>query len=708
MTIIKNIAKRFCHLRSFGLLCLALSAAPTALAAVTHAVSLGDDFFSPSSLTIDPNDQVKWTWAGFHSHDTVSYSGLWDSGVMGTGSTYTKTFTTAGTFPYHCTIHVLMTASLTVRLIGAQVTITNPANGANLSAPATFTLRAKAIDSDGAITNVQFFQGATLLTNQTASPYFARVSSLAVGNYNFSACAADNRGRRATNSIVVHVIPDVVRPTLTLVSPAASQRVTNTVTDVTVIGKASDNVQVTDVQFQFNGGNWNSVVTTNGWTNWTATVTPIPGTNTIAVFAKDLSGNISLTNRRSFYYVVPSTLTLITNGIGGITHGFKGAVLEVGRTYTVTAVPGAGQVFSNWVGSLAASSAVLPFVMQPNMILQANFIRNPFLRAKGVYTGLFAETTRAHDRSGFFTLTLADHGAYSAAFKIGTNTLSFSGQFDLSGSASKSINDVQVNLNLDLAGAEKLAGTVGTADFTADLRANRSVFNALTNPATQFKGAYTLIIPGGADPAASPAGYGFGAVTVGAGGTVTLSGALADGNTLSQSTAVSRDGEWPLYMSLYGGQGSVWAWLDFDTNQPIFQISGWLSWIKPPRNGAAYYPPGFTNFVTALGSRYTGPINATTRVIALTNGIVIFDGGNLTAPFTNVVTLTSTNRVINGSPNSLSLSLTRSNGLFSGSVKVPGTTRTNTFKGVLIQGLDSGYGYFLGTNQSGSVFFGAP
>jgi hypothetical protein len=72
------------------------------------------------------------------------------------------------------------------------------------------------------------------------------------------------------------------------------------------------------------------------------------------------------------------------------------------------------------------------------------------------------------------------------------------------------------------------------------------------------------------------------------------------------------------------------------------------------------------------------------------------------------VTLTQSNRVINGSANSLTLSITLTNGVFSGSVKVPGTTRTNTFKGALLQNQNSGTGYFLGTNQSGWVYFGPP
>jgi hypothetical protein len=42
--------------------------------------------------------------------------------------------------------------------------------------------------------------------------------------------------------------------------------------------------------------------------------------------------------------------------------------------------------------------------------------------------------------------------------------------------------------------------------------------------------------------------------------------------------------------------------------------------------------------------------------------------------------------------------------VFSGRVKEPGTTHINTFKGAFLQDQASGYGFFLGTNQSGSVF----
>jgi hypothetical protein len=182
-----------------------------------------------------------------------------------------------------------------------------------------------------------------------------------------------------------------------------------------------------------------------------------------------------------------------------------------------------------------------------------------------------------------------------------------------------------------------------------------------------------------------------------------MSGFSADGNALSQSVQLSATGDWAMYVPLYRGTGSAWGWMQFDTNSPAATVSGSINWIRPARAGALYYPAGFTNDLAATGSRYTPPTNPDARVIDLTNGIVRFQGGNLSAPFTNFVTLTSSNRILNGSANSLSMSVGASNGVFIGSVKVPGTTRTNTFKGVVLQDLGAGYGYFLGTNQSGEV-----
>src|SRR6476646_5565837 len=85
---------------------------PKAARATTFDVTVGPGFdlvFSPSSVTINVGDQVRWTWAS-DGHSTTSGSpgmpnGIWDSGIRNHGATFTHTFSSAGTFPYYCTPH---------------------------------------------------------------------------------------------------------------------------------------------------------------------------------------------------------------------------------------------------------------------------------------------------------------------------------------------------------------------------------------------------------------------------------------------------------------------------------------------------------------------------------------------------------------------------------------------------------------------------
>src|SRR5947208_8204684 len=69
----------------------------------------GDLVFSPSSVTIHPGDTVRWTWgASFHSSTSGvpgAADGIWDSGILNQGDTFTHTFSSAGDFPYFCIPH---------------------------------------------------------------------------------------------------------------------------------------------------------------------------------------------------------------------------------------------------------------------------------------------------------------------------------------------------------------------------------------------------------------------------------------------------------------------------------------------------------------------------------------------------------------------------------------------------------------------------
>jgi hypothetical protein len=100
----------------------------------------------------------------------------------------------------------IVVTNLTAPNVPPTVTVTNPASGITLSAPASLTLMASAADSDGSITNVQFLQGTTSLGNVATAPFSIAVNDLAAADYKFSAIASDNVGLTATNSITIHVI----------------------------------------------------------------------------------------------------------------------------------------------------------------------------------------------------------------------------------------------------------------------------------------------------------------------------------------------------------------------------------------------------------------------------------------------------------------------------------------------------------------------
>ena len=84
------------------------------------------------------------------------------------------------------------------------VTLTAPANNASYTAPATVNLTAAASDTDGTITQVEFFQGTTLLATDTtgADGYSYTWTNVPQGSYSLTAKATDNLGAVTTSSVV--------------------------------------------------------------------------------------------------------------------------------------------------------------------------------------------------------------------------------------------------------------------------------------------------------------------------------------------------------------------------------------------------------------------------------------------------------------------------------------------------------------------------
>lgn len=71
--------------------------------------------FNPTSITVPVNTTIKWTNKDNTAHTVTSTTGAFDSGTVGSGSTYSHQFTATGTYPYKCTIHSNMNGTVVVQ-----------------------------------------------------------------------------------------------------------------------------------------------------------------------------------------------------------------------------------------------------------------------------------------------------------------------------------------------------------------------------------------------------------------------------------------------------------------------------------------------------------------------------------------------------------------------------------------------------------------
>jgi plastocyanin len=90
-----------------------------AQASASASVSIGDNFYSPASVSIAVGDTVNWSNNGQAQHSATADDGSFDTGVFGPGASRSHTFTRAGTFSYYCTVHG-QAQSGTVRVLAAS------------------------------------------------------------------------------------------------------------------------------------------------------------------------------------------------------------------------------------------------------------------------------------------------------------------------------------------------------------------------------------------------------------------------------------------------------------------------------------------------------------------------------------------------------------------------------------------------------------
>jgi uncharacterized delta-60 repeat protein len=485
----------------------------------------------------------------------------------------------------------------------------------------------------------------------------------------------------------------VPAPRIQIVSPGAGWTATNE--SVAASGVSSGIGGVSGVWYQLNGGAWELA---EGTTRWTAFLSPVPGRNVLRAFAVDTNGVASATATVSFERVQKALLRVTADAGGTVLPNYDGRWLEIGKTYSMTATPGAGLMFAGWTGSLSNDAARLSFVMQSNMVLQAHFSPNPYLTLAGAYAGIFQATEGAvPESSASLSLAVTRSGAFSGTVQQAAKRYSISGHFGADGMATLSVSrgkaaPLAVTLRL---GVDGLSGTLSDGVWSSQLTARGAAGSSFGQA-----GRFTMILSGLWQATNAPSGHGFGAVTLSQNGQISVAGTLADGTRFSQSVLLTRAGRWPLYLPLYQGGGLAVGWLAM-TNGYL----GETDWIKPGLAREKYFTNGFSLRVSVWGSLYVPPV--------ANNGVLSFHQGSLLLKPAGAEEATIQNILLrNGSWMSFSsyghgfMKFAPSSGLFAGSVFEPHSEKMVPVQGVVMQHWNAGCGCFFTPLASGGIVFG--
>jgi RHS repeat-associated protein len=147
---------------------------------------------------------------------SAPYNHTWSGVPVGTKSIVVRAVDNLGAITERAlTLNVLAPNQL------PSASLTAPAPGTPLYAPASIPLSATALDADGTIASVAFYNGTTLLGTDTTAPYSYNWTNVAAGSYTLAARVTDNRGGVSSSApVALTVLPAQTNPVVSLTAPA--------------------------------------------------------------------------------------------------------------------------------------------------------------------------------------------------------------------------------------------------------------------------------------------------------------------------------------------------------------------------------------------------------------------------------------------------------------------------------------------------------
>ena len=525
---------------------------------------------------------------------------------------------------------------------------------------------------------------------------------------------------------VLKVAQVVTKPTVKFSLPAAGGRTNNLI----ITGSATDQAQVVEVDYWVTNVNaWSSpAITTNSGTaslstngtttrTWTIPNVFLPGTNYVAVQGIDYSGNKSAVVTREFFYESPAAFTLNVTGPGSVkgsapfrgdVQPANGAMLNIGEGYALVSEPLKNNVLSNWLVSptgLTSYSPTLHFIMESNLTITADFSTNLFIGASGTYNGLFYQASGVTEETAGMVknLKIGSTGSYSGTLLLGGSTYSIVSDFNGAGFASNYVKrtaakggPLAIEMTLDWTSGE-IVGSVSNLDpngWISTLQAEKSV----ESPSATYT---ALLGPGTNTVGEIPPGFGYMLIT-NHNGSVTLSGALADGTAFNQSPPLGVLGDVPVYANLYGNAGLLLGWLGLSNGNVAAESP--LAWIKPAAR-SGIYAAGFTNYLLVTGSGWTNP-PAKVSAVSLTDGSLAITNSSLDLDFTVSIsdnTIAKDSSAATNAPNSLTGTIMPKTGLMTITFGNGDGKATTIGHGVILQDSTNGGGYFVTKTNAGAI-----
>ena len=197
-----------------------------------HAITKVQFFNGPALLSETTTAPYTFTWNNVTAGNfTLSAQAVYDSGSMVASSAANITVTNPPP---------------------PTIALTAPLDNSSFTAPAAISLTANVTANGHAISKVQFFNGVTLLGEDSAAPYTFAWNNVAAGSYHLSAQALYDSGNTVASTAANITVTNLPPPTIALTAPANGASFTAPATINLAANVSANGHTISKVQF-YNG-----------------------------------------------------------------------------------------------------------------------------------------------------------------------------------------------------------------------------------------------------------------------------------------------------------------------------------------------------------------------------------------------------------------------------------------------------------------------